>query len=638
MRNRFLYSLCLAVLLSVGFSSPLWAMLHRELHKGDQVAKELFGKIDKNTKEVGSHPFYKGIPSESTLSAPELKGRAQALSSKDPASKMIVESSGVRSQFKIAPQTDPLMTGAERVIGNSLEIIGGKGTKVTHVQHSGKDEVFNCEEAGDASLETCTKSLHLKVIKTKVKKEWHGNFYVSKCSVGEKDGHYIPCGGLRNAFFAALNALGWGSGFFGFKKPSSVNAEAALNITAAYKGCMNELAAQRPMPCFQCKMFLPPLPFKADKIHAVTLLKHPHNPKQLHMLVSHSHTYNSGRCEYWYQPLIKMNYEEEVIQVLPDEWISNCARLEERVDQGLCAYDSKNCTQGKQTRFIEGVPITRDCWEETYTYSCAYPAKNDCGPLRARGCAQISSHCKQKVGNTCVVYSQSYQCKGNATPGSTDSITGGETPFCLDGNCREQSWETNDEMMATLAQLRIMKEMQGHIKNGTIFKGEDKRCSKCIVSFKDCCGSGKGWGKNLRLTDCSPDERLLREKRNAGLCHYVGTYCAEKIPLVGCIKKKSTYCCFGSKLLKAFHVQGRPQLGLGWGSAQEPLCRGFTVEELQRIDFSKLDLREIYEDLMKNFKPSRMNDIGKKVGDRLGIIKKGLDPKKKQQSPQRNEA
>lgn len=385
-----------------------------------------------------------------------------------------------------------------------------------------------------------------------------------------------------------------------------------------------------------CKAFLSPLPAPAEKIQSIVLIRNPQNTKALLMCYERYHTYNSGRNEYGIQPVIKINYEEEVVQVLPDEWSSNCARLEERVDQGLCTYDSKVCTQGRQTRIIQGVPITRDCWEETYTYSCSYPAKNDCGPLRAKGCVQISSACKQKVQNTCVVYNQTYQCKGTTTV--SEKITGGDTPFCLDGNCRDQGYEANDEMMSSLAQLTLLKEIQGQIKNNFIFKGEDDRCSKCAVSFKDCCGSESGWGKSIGLTDCSSEERALKKKRTAGLCHYVGTYCAEKIPLTGiCIKKNSTYCCFGSKLLKAFHEQGRPQISLGWGDAKNPLCRGFTIDEIQRIDFSKLDLREVYEELMKKFNPGKMKNISEKIENRMEIIKQGIDPKKKQQSPQRFE-
>jgi len=238
-----------------------------------------------------------------------------------------------------------------------------------------------------------------------------------------------------------------------------------------------------------------------------------------------------------------------------------------------------------------------------------------------------------------VVHTQIYKCKANSQP--SYQIKGGQTPFCLDGNCRNQSWKDNDEMMRSLAQLSILKEMQGQFKNGMIFKGEDRRCSRYILNFKDCCGSGKGWGKSVGLGGCSEGERTLNQKRQAGLCHSIGTYCAKKV-LGKCIKKKSTYCCFNNKLLKAFHVQGRPQIKLGWGEPENPLCRGFTVEELQRIDFSKLDLREVFEDLMKKFQTgknkSNAQDMGKQIGNRMEIIKKGMLPPNKKQPNQRPDA
>lgn len=273
----------------------------------------------------------------------------------------------------------------------------------------------------------------------------------------------------------------------------------------------------------------------------------------------------------------------------------------------------------------------------TYTYSCSHPSKDDCGSLRARGCVQVNSACKQSIGNTCIVYTQTYQCKGKKT--THETIAGGATPFCLDGACRDQGFDANDEMMQSLAQLSIFKELQGQLWNGTLFKGSDNRCSKCTLSFKDCCGSGKGWGVDLGLSGCSADEKALRLKRQKGLCHFVGTYCSkrEKITKI-CLQKKSSYCCFGSKLLKAFHTQGRPQIGMGWGNAEEPLCRGFTIDEIQRIDFSKLDLREAFEDLMQNFKPGKIDNISQKINERLEIMKNGMRPKTEPQPKQRSEA
>ena len=190
-------------------------------------------------------------------------------------------------------------------------------------------------------------------------------------------------------------------------------------------------------------------------------------------------------------------------------------------------------------------------------------------------------------------------------------------------------------MMSSLAQLALLKDMQGKINS--IFEGDEHQCSKHILSFKDCCGSGKGWGKSLGLGGCKAREKLLQKKRKERLCHYVGTYCAKKV-LGQCVKKKSSFCCFGSKLLKAFQEQGRKQINLGWGKAKKPLCRGFTIEEIQRIDFSKLDLREAFEDLMKNYNPQKLQGTGQKVGERMEIIKKGMLPPNQKQPHQRPEA
>jgi len=103
------------------------------------------------------------------------------------------------------------------------------------------------------------------------------------------------------------------------------------------------------------------------------------------------------------------------------------------------------------------------------------------------------------------------------------------------------------------------------------------------------------------------------------------------------VTKKSSYCCFGSKLLKVFHEQGRPQIGLGWGEAEFPLCRGFELEEIQKIDFSKLDLREVFEDLMKTYSPDKLKGTATHLKDRLETIQRGMMPNSKIPSQQRKE-
>lgn len=148
-----------------------------------------------------------------------------------------------------------------------------------------------------------------------------------------------------------------------------------------------------------------------------------------------------------------------------------------------------------------------------------------------------------------------------------------------------------------------------------IFNGNDYRCRLPGVQtgFSDCCKKTTTW---LGLGQCSPREKILSEMRttNKGKeytvadarCHYVGSYCAEKW-LGTCVQKKKTFCCFGSVLARILHEQGRPQIGLSWGTPESPNCRGFTPSELQSIDFGKINFSE-YEDFMQDevnekFKP-----------------------------------
>jgi hypothetical protein len=135
-----------------------------------------------------------------------------------------------------------------------------------------------------------------------------------------------------------------------------------------------------------------------------------------------------------------------------------------------------------------------------------------------------------------------------------------------------------------------------------IFNGKDMRCrpTGAETGFTDdCCKKTKTW---FGLGSCSESEKTLSKMRSTYLnqdynardanCYYVGDYCVLELPFVGCVQKKNTFCCFSSPLARIIHVQGRPQLGIGWGSAKSPNCRGFTMDEFQKLDFSKIDFSE----------------------------------------------
>jgi Type-1V conjugative transfer system mating pair stabilisation len=334
----------------------------------------------------------------------------------------------------------------------------------------------------------------------------------------------------------------------------------------------------------------------------------------------HSHGPNNPACFRGWTPCVKNHQRHEhpeIITVTREEWNDDCAALEDLTDKGICQYVDKICSDGPSTKMIQDRSITRDCWQLRQTYRCKRSSKNTCSALRAKGCLQKSSRCKEFTGGVCVVWEQTYECPSMKR--SLKNIKAGVgSPFCITGNCTNTSYEANGEMLEVMAKLSVFKEMQKDIRSGSfeIFKGHDKRCSRNCIDFKDCCQNMKGWGTSLHLASCSEEEKLLAQLKDKNLCHQIGTYCAKKV-LGVCVSKKTSYCCFGNKLLRLIHQQGRAQLGIGWGTAEAPSCRGLRPEELSRIDFSRLDLSEVFEEIIASYKAPNAASLQAVTAERL---------------------
>jgi conjugal transfer mating pair stabilization protein TraN len=99
---------------------------------------------------------------------------------------------------------------------------------------------------------------------------------------------------------------------------------------------------------------------------------------------------------------------------------------------------------------------------------------------------------------------------------------------------------------------------------------------------------------------CDQQDMETAMLQASDMCHEVGSYCASSF-LGVCLQKARGHCCFNTKLGRIIQEQGRPQLkafnGNLWGSAKRPMCRGFTPEEFQALDFSRMDLSEYYSDI-----------------------------------------
>jgi len=106
----------------------------------------------------------------------------------------------------------------------------------------------------------------------------------------------------------------------------------------------------------------------------------------------------------------------------------------------------------------------------------------------------------------------------------------------------------------------------------------------------------------MSLLSCNEGEAKLAMKEGAGLCHTIGSYCSSCIRIFGfcvaCTENTTGKCCFNSKLARIINEQGRQQFGKGWGSAESPDCSGFSIAQLQSMDFSRMDLTEFYASIV----------------------------------------
>lgn len=118
------------------------------------------------------------------------------------------------------------------------------------------------------------------------------------------------------------------------------------------------------------------------------------------------------------------------------------------------------------------------------------------------------------------------------------------------------------------------------------------------------------------LSGCDQQDMEAGILRGSGMCHEVGAWCSSSI-LGVCIQKSVGNCCFNTKLGRIIQEQGRPQLksfnNIGWGSPKSPYCRGFTPEEFQALDFSRMDLFEYYSDLTAKTQSNIQIDMKERI-------------------------
>ena len=97
---------------------------------------------------------------------------------------------------------------------------------------------------------------------------------------------------------------------------------------------------------------------------------------------------------------------------------------------------------------------------------------------------------------------------------------------------------------------------------------------------------------------CDEDDYKAATMNKAKLCYPTKSFCATKnCGVFGCVcaKYRTSQCCYNSKLARIINDQGKRQLGI---SRAEDLCDGFTIDQIESLDWSKIDLTEFINELV----------------------------------------
>lgn len=307
---------------------------------------------------------------------------------------------------------------------------------------------------------------------------------------------------------------------------------------------------------------------------------------------------------------------ERSVNVARDE--SGCGVLG---SDGRCTADGGEvCVEGPETRTIEGVAVTQQCWRWERGFQCYREAPaNDCSNLSTRpGCTFVREEClDDPQDGPCKVSNKVYRCPVPAPPSTEQQYICDGDIYCLNGECETIERTPNNEFGDAVMALNSAADASHQLDPNalTVFKGTRNTCSKVIFGITDCCAPR---GFPIVGGGCDGDDRTLKDKREKGLCHYVGTYCSSSV-LGICTKKKEAHCCYGSKLARIIQEQGRPQLGLGWGSAKSAKCEGFTVDQFARLDLSRVDFSEVMAEFVEAAKlPDQLqtaNDLQTRINN-----------------------
>jgi hypothetical protein len=141
----------------------------------------------------------------------------------------------------------------------------------------------------------------------------------------------------------------------------------------------------------------------------------------------------------WSQGWNEYDTYADKVPTVVENWDNQCAEKEARSDLKRKPWPDceetkpKWCTQAPETRYFDGVPVYRGCWQWRKEFGClTNDSDYDCGPRAHGNCVSQGTTCIQyAIDGKCAITEESYRCE-KTPPSTTTHEVCEPSSFCQD--------------------------------------------------------------------------------------------------------------------------------------------------------------------------------------------------------------
>jgi len=497
------------------------------------------------------------------------------------------KNSSERKKIKISPN-DELLRAAQNIDKNLVIEANDMINIPTFTQSSSvlEDRIVTCREAGDEVVKKCyrtriVKAIQPEDIKFNVELEFTANSY---------SGHHTSFD-LKSGIVSFQNAKHGSSNVVNSFDEKTPNAQiiSIRNIRSDRKGHTRDVYYSRKEPT-SANNFTYSCEITQDNVGSHVKSSHKHNRNQ-----------DRGRIETW-------EVVAKPAPVLEEYWDNGeCITLANYAQQNFCEGPVINLLEVNVAKSIVGYPtsVLRPHWIDEHIYSCGGGSiANECSNLLDAGCTQIDSKCIQTRGPFCVEYLQTFSC-GKKNISSNLKCDGEKISISSEPNMGVNDGFDLDDFGSAVAQLSMVEELKKNIiredgESVLLFKGEQLTCDKDWGSdIKNCCNL-KGIFKNIIGHRCPKEVEeilapaVIRQKR----CVEVDGWQCIARALGKCRKWRKSFCCYQGRLARIFQQIAHHQLGISWGTPEQPNCGPLDPRTFGKLNFDEPYARNLLKELV----------------------------------------